>query len=46
MTVDPAPIAERTQSIDRSDLKMQGDDQQSFEDTADIDSELVEEFDL
>jgi len=46
MTTEPDSIAERTRSIDRSELKMQNNDEQSLEDAADIDSKLVEEFDL
>lgn len=46
MTVDPDPIADRTRTVDRSDLKMKSNDQQSIKDRADIDQELLKEFDL
>jgi hypothetical protein len=44
MAIDPDPIAERQRTISRSELEM--DDQQSLEETADIDSKLMEKFDL
>lgn len=44
MTVDPDSLSERQRSVSRSELKM--DDQQSIEETAEIDPQIAEEFDL
>lgn len=45
MSVDPDKLADRQRTVPRSELDG-SDDQQSLEESADIDPKLMEEFDL
>lgn len=46
MTVDPDSISERSKTVDRSELKLQSSDEVPLSEKADVDEELIEEFDL
>jgi hypothetical protein len=47
MTVDPDSLAERTDEATTDDLEMLNqDEEQNIEAVADVDEELIEEFDL
>jgi|JXWS01.1.fsa_nt_gb hypothetical protein len=46
MSTDPAHLSDRSKTVDRSELKMQSSDEVELSEKADVDEELIEEFDL
>jgi hypothetical protein len=46
MTVDPSSLSERSQTLNRSELEMTQSEAMDLSDKADVDEELIEEFDL